>query len=226
MLKFRRLAVAASVACLCAAAASVAQADPVTGELHITGAFALSSAGIDFLPVGGSSGNFSVVHGTGSFASLIGSTGVVRDVAVGAEVQPSLLVFAADPALHFDSTALFPGVYGSASCFAPAAAGQTCSPPGVGANLTNLSATMSMLSIAGTGNFVHMSDSTPYFATLTTQFASMSYQSVLETIAAGGTVYSSYSVSLAPVPEPASYALILAGLAVVGTLARRRHGRS
>ena len=38
----------------------------------------------------------------------------------------------------------------------------------------------------------------------------------------GSATEAAYSVTLAPVPEPETYALLLAGLGMVGTIARRR----
>lgn len=207
-------------------AAVGSHAAPVTGELQLAGVFNLSSAGLDFSPTGGGTGSFFVLAGTGTFASLVGTMGTVLDVAPGVAVNSNLLSFAAAPGVHFDSTALLPASFDSALCFSPAAAGQTCSPPGSAVNLVNLSANASTLSIAGTGVFVSaLGETTPYVGVLTTQFANLSYQQLLATVAGGGTVTASYSVTLAPVPEPASWALGLAGLAVVAGLARRRARR-
>jgi hypothetical protein len=197
----------------------------VTGDLHIAGAMTLSRSGIDFLPADTGTGSFFVVAGTGTFAPLVGMMGTIKDVAPppASAITPSLLTLPGG--VHFDSTTLYPGVFTAAACGAAPAAGQTCSPAGVPVNLTNVTLNMSTLSFAGAGSFVSGTDVTPYTAVLTAQFANMSYQTLIATLQAGGTVTTSYSASLAPIPEPGTLAMMLAGVGAVGFIARRLKSR-
>ena len=54
---------------------------PVAGNVSITGNVAISSAGLDFLPLLGGPGNFQVgIDATGSFSGLTFTTGTVKDL--------------------------------------------------------------------------------------------------------------------------------------------------
>lgn len=195
-------------------------AEPINGQLQIAGSFALSSAGIDFLPAGAPTGSFAISSGTGSFATYVGGSGAIRDLAFVMTNQPSFLTFTAHADTRLDLMGLSLGIYGSASCLTPAATGQVCTPVGSVLNFANLSATMSTLSFAGLGSFINGIDSVPYVANFMATFAAIPYQVVLATLNGGGTVTASYSASFAPiaapVPEPETYVLLIVGLAVLG----------
>ena len=205
-----------------------ALAEPIAGQMQIAGSFALSSTFIDFLPGGGSTGSFTIAAGTASFAIVVGGVGTLRDILYSATNQTSFLTFAAGPSTRFDLTGLLPGIYGSAACSGPAAAGQVCTPAGSVLSLANLSATMSTLSFAGTGSFVNGNDMVPYTVKFTATIPNIPYQVVLTTFASGGSFTSSYSAIFAPVasvPEPDTYIMLAAGLALLGTALWRQNTR-
>jgi hypothetical protein len=160
------------------------RAAPISGELDLqSGGISLSSTGIDFTSV----------LATGIFSGLNGTAITTADVPAGAPVNPTFITFDAAPAFSIASTSVSPGVFTSANCGAAPAIGQTCTPPGSPLNLVNTyngvtaSFTVQGTLISPTGA------PTPITGVYTLQFADTNYQTLLATLAAGGTVTTTYS---------------------------------
>jgi hypothetical protein len=213
----------------------------VPGTLQVgTPSLSLSSTGIDFLPAGGGTGTFNIGgSSTGTFAPLAGTTGLSKDLNLLAG-QPvnipfllaNFLTFAANPTVHLDLNFIYAGVFGSASCFLPAASGQTCTPniPALvspanplGLSPLNLMNTptgsVASFSVNGIAEDDLSGDDSPFTALFTAQF-DQSYQDILATWAAGGSVVASYSASFlvngengSPVPGPSTVSLVLVTVA-------------
>jgi hypothetical protein len=228
------------LALLLAAALGVptaARALPVTGELSTSGSLSLSLANLDFLPSGGGSGAFQVAApSTGSFGALVGTSGTILDLdastqPVGTPFSlPSFMTFAAAPNVMMTLTFIAPGILGSAQCAAAPAAGQTCTPSGPASSYlpaldlvnTGLGSTLSF-GVSGTITDVSDASVTNFTGVVTAQFAGIPYQTLLATLAGGGTVTAAYSADFqAVVPEPATGLLVALGAGAL-TLARRRH---
>jgi len=210
-----------------------AQATTISGVFNFTGSVRVTAAGvIDFLddptatpPTNG----FRVVPPeTGTFTSTTGTTGTIQDLNAMVEPPgqtlnvPNFITLTALPQLNFTLTMIDPGVYSSAACGAPAAPGQTCTPPnplpGVSSpfNLANTS-------VGSTASFsIRGSVTDPagppsaYTGLFTTQFIGMSYQDVLATLGSQGFVEASYSATVqttpgGAIPEPGTTSLLVAG---------------
>jgi len=210
-------------------ASASSEAKVVFGELDITGAVIFSSTLIDFTPAFGGSGRANIVDGsTGTFANLIQSVAIIKDIPIPSSGGIlDAITFAANPVLRFDATSVEPGIFGSAQCTLAPAVGQTCTLPGTPFNLVN-TRQGSTLSFEVNGVFVDRSDGkadpTLYQGIATAQFAGKSYQQVLESIAGGQNITTSYSASFAPlpVPETSNAFMLSAGLLALGALAWRR----
>lgn len=216
-----------------------AYATPISGELDITGDVAVGATTIDWLPVGGGTGTFTVTaSSTGTFSGLAGSTGTAKDLDVTAQpvgVPISLPNFLVLPGgISFELTMIDPGVFGSTDCTAAPAPGQNCTPlfppPQSPFNLTNTAiGSTASFTVRGIATMAGEPPST-VLGIYTTQFTGRSYQTMLATIAGGGTVKASYSANflVEQVPEPSTMYLGLGGfaMAVAGVLRRRlSHGQ-
>jgi hypothetical protein len=154
---------------------------------------------------------FSLTAGTGSFSTEDGQDGVAN---LNIASEPVGTTFANTPFITFDvvpESALLlnrlnAGIDGTAGCTAsPAAAGQVCTPPNPGGspfNFQNLSATQSTASFIFSG--VTADGLSTWSATFTSQFNNMSFQQVLASLAASGSVSNSYSANVTVVPIPVS----------------------
>lgn len=171
---------------------------------------------------------FSLTAGTGSFSTEDGQDGVAN---LNIASEPVGTTFANTPFITFDvvpESALLlnrlnAGIDGTAGCTAsPAAAGQVCTPPNPGGspfNFQNLSATQSTASFIFSG--VTADGLSTWSATFTSQFNNMSFQQVLASLAASGSVSNSYSanVTVTPIPvttpEPTPAFMLACGLGLL-----------
>jgi len=209
-------------------AAGSMQADAVSGTLKATGLTVSLGPGwaVEFLPA--NSANFIITAGsTGTFAPLVTTSGKINDFTAipGPSVQTNFVTFTSVPNLSFTLESISPGVFGSADCNAPPAAGQTCTPPGTAFNLTNTSLDTGTVSFTIRGT---ASDGTgtpsSFEGIINASFSGATYQDLLANVA-NGTFFTaraaSASFNVTATPEPASMLLFGAGLFGVALLRRR-----
>jgi PEP-CTERM motif-containing protein len=210
--------------------------------------------------VGGTSGGFSATGPFGNFSGLTGfeidlnainepigvpfvAGGPIVSMAGEGNVLPSFITFTGSPQSQavLDLSFIQPGVYSSAACTAPPAAGQNCTPPGSAFNLSNgAGATTSTASLTLNG-YVRRTDTgelSAFTGTYTTQFPPCNgsnapscgpYQNWLPILTSTGTVNTvsntySASFSSTAIPEPSTAFFMLGGIALIflGTRYRAR----
>ncbi|MCC6343380.1 MAG: PEP-CTERM sorting domain-containing protein [Bryobacterales bacterium] len=191
---------------------------------------------IDFLPLLGGTGDFTITSGSNSFAGLSPNTGTIKDLdsssqQVGQPLnEPNFVVLAGLPNMQLTLTFIQPGIFSSAQCAAPPAAGQTCTPIVPGGSPFNLLNNTATSSTATFGILVQALDTntgevTTGTGTFTTPF-SVPYQSILATLANNGSVednpYSATFTLDTIVPEPATVTMGILGLGLIALGAIRR----
>jgi hypothetical protein len=233
------------------ATGTFASATPITGTLNIAGTAVVSAFEIDFIPPvatgtgdivilpGGNTGDFSVFN-----VGFTPGTLVDRDSSQTAGTALNVPDWMTIPGFSFTLEFIRPGSFSSAACFDPPANEQNCTPPpndpdGPGPlpavlspyNLTNaidatgnVSAKASFFVIGTVTNLLNPNDIGTFEGEFTTTLLNVSYQDLLTTVIAGGTVTAPFSArfEVTPIPEPSSLALALGGAVLLGTGLRRR----
>lgn len=161
-------------------------AEPV-GVLHTTGSLTVSATSLAFA-------TSAAPPTSGVFTAIQGSSGLILDLTMApAPPLANFITFDALPGSSITLTGLGPGSFGSDQCFVPPAVGQGCSLSGSPINFTNTGGGVAA-SIAFEGTYENATgQDEPVSGVLTFQVAGDSYQSVLATIAGGGSVTASYS---------------------------------
>jgi hypothetical protein len=210
----------------CVLAASLFSITPasaaVIGHLDVAncggGGVTVNATTIDFtLPAGGGFG--CIVTGTGTNVSysggtlLPGVTGSILDLVAGGGIVLDFMTFVGNPNLHFDLTALGPGVINTA-CAAvldpnlPSCSVVAGSPFILAPTSTGTSITLSASGIARDGSV----PTSTFIGAFTTQIAGVTPASIAATIGGGGSVSSTnsgdFTITLSPtVPEPSTVSI-------------------
>ena len=204
----------------------LARATPIAGTATTTGSMTQSASLIDFLPAGAGNGTFTVsAGGTGPFAALSGTSGVIKDLpSASVPVNTSIslvdfMTFAGNANVHFTLTRLNAGIFSSAACASPPAVGQTCTPTGSALNFVNVATNSSTISFGVQGVAINAAtaETSSFTSTVSASFPAY-YQTVLAILGGGGSVTTSYSmVSVVTAPPAITKAFGAANVPVNGT---------
>jgi hypothetical protein len=205
----------------------------VSGTLATT---ACSGAGvtvtftlIDWLPSGGGTGCIDTVAPTnvtytGGGPLLPGATGAIKDLTLGGGGVTDFMVFTGHPNLHFDVNTIGPGVANTvcANSFDPNA--PVCSVVAGSPFVLRAGAAGTTVTLAAFGTARDASAITStWLGTFSVDFAGETPLQVRDRFVATGSITSGHSGSFVatPIPEPATFALMGAGLLFAGLLGRR-----
>jgi hypothetical protein len=196
-------------------------ADPSDLIMQFNGYMQLTSfSPIDLLPEAW--GGF-LVSPIGTFNGTMPEPGTIghlgsASLRAGEQDVEGFLRFEANPDIRFDLQSIEPGIYSAATCSAPAAVGQSCTPDGSGANFINQAEGM-LVTFAVTGQMVHTSGASLPWVGQFTAIGPDSYQNFLGSGGVGGWTYvAQFRGPTLPVPEPGTFASMLAGLALITLL--------
>jgi hypothetical protein len=217
--------------------ASMALASPISGTFQMNGVVTATATTLDFLGVDGTTPNvFTLSLGTGSFASENG-TNTIHNLnqatePVNTTITPpqDFIDFTVMPGLPSLMVGYIPmGNGGLAGCSMPASGTvppQTCTVPGSPITLQNNNdgGVVTGSSATWTVTGPTSDRSANWTGVFTSQFVGQSYQDVLATLAAHGSVTDSYSanVTVSAVPEPGTLLTAGFGMLLAALIARRR----
>jgi hypothetical protein len=241
-MKLKGLGVSGAACLLSAIFFSITPASAaVIGHLDVAncagGGVIVNATTIDFtLPVGG--GNGCIQTGTGTNVSYSGGTllpgvqGTILDLTAGGGVVLDFMTFTGNPNLHFDLTAIGPGVTNTtcatvlnpnlAACSAVPGSAFILAPTGTGTSIT-----LSASGIARDGT----SPGSTFLGAFTTQIAGVTPAAIQATILGGGSVSSTnsgdFTITLGPaVPEPSTISMAMLGGVMVALFAARKKSKA
>ena len=226
--KFISRSLTAATLSLAAVVVSSSTARAQSGQISFTGTVALANF------TGDASGGtllidfFSTIPGTtGTLFSVGGATGLFSTVAVNTSATVSdLLVTATTTTARFNPFLSVGGFVFNAPSFVNAVGGDI--PFGSVKLVQDGNNTSASLALSGFLTGPGIAANQRFDGVFTTQFAGQTPTTVFNTINNGGQIVNqgvsaSFSYNVSTVPEPSTYALVAAGLALVLVAGRRRN---